>query len=413
MITIPEQGEVAHEMQLDPVSVQAGYRIDSAPATAVISASSRTRRLERLVVLSAGLKGESEANYMVRHRCSNSVVMTRWEAEERARGSEQEGVFRGEDWDQEGVGCTIRHPIEKLQLQLSLPDSLAGVSPYLCCERQAGFPNFLITQWGDADLSADARFDRDGEMDAAEGAKPYFDEGIWRLTVERPVVGYRYRLRWTIPGRRPEEPVRCETEQWRQLLLAMADNPTSGHDKAQIVFNSVADEFWRQLAWSGPGENWRVDLLVYDAGKLALRSVARRSSQPLCDGWQFSVGLGNGISGAAFLKRVIVPWAAKDKRTGFSRPFLEENPDDLEAILAVPLHHPEYFNQEMPSSWGTIGVACFSSSSPACKIQRLLNEVLSGENREMMNLLRGLAEVFVHEIFDAFGAGNLPSAMKS
>ena len=117
------------------------------------------------------------------------------------------------------------------------------------------------------------------------------------------------------------------------------------------------------------------------------------------------MGLGNGISGAAFLKRVIVPWA-KGYRTGFVKPILEENPDDLKAILAVPLYHPEESDQEMPSSWGTIGVVCFSSSSPACKIPRLLNEVPSGKEREMMNMLWVLAKILVHQMFMAFSEGN-------
>jgi len=411
MITIPKQGEVANEMQIDPISVKTGYRIDSAPATTVISASSRTRRLERLVVLPP-LKGDSEASYTVRHRFSNSVMMTRWEAAERARGNEQEGMPRGADWDQEGVGCTIRHPIEKLQLQLSLPDSLARVFPYLCCERQAGFPNFSVTQWGDAELSADAPFERDVEMDAAVRFVPYFENGIWRLPVERPIVGYRYRLRWTIPGQRPGEPVCGETKQCQQLLLAMADNQTSGHEKVQIAFSALADAFGTLLAWGGAGETWRVDLLVYDAGKLALRSVARRSSQPPREGWQFSVGLGNGISGAAFLKRVIVPWA-KDHRTAFARPDQEENPDDLHAMLAAPLFHPVQYRQAVPSPSGTIGVVCFSSPSPSCKVPDLLNEVLSGEAREMTNLLNGVALDFVCQTFAAVSAETLADTAKT
>jgi len=76
-----------------------------------------------------------------------------------------------------------------------------------------------------------------------------------------------------------------------------------------------------------------------------------------------------------------------------------ENPDGLQAILAVPLFHPAEYSQEMRSSWGTIGVVCSSSSSPACKIPRLLNEILSDEEQETMNLLYGLAEVFVGRMF--------------
>ncbi|MCL2715917.1 MAG: metallophosphoesterase [Alphaproteobacteria bacterium] len=408
-ITLPERGEIAREFHLDEISVEAGYGIDKAPVAPVLSAAFRTRQLEWFVILP---QSEREANYTVRHSCSNSIVMTRWEAGERARCDEQEGMLRAADWDQESVGCHVRHPIEKLNLELSMPRSLDGVFPYLCCERPAGFPNFPISQWGDADLSPDMRFVRDTEMDTAEGRIPYHDKGgIWRLTVKRPVVGYRYRLRWTIPGGCPEEPVPGETEQWRQLLLHMADNPSCVNDRAQTAFSSFADRLRRWLAWGGQGENWRVELFVYDASKLVLRTVARRSSKPARAGCpQFSVGPGNGIAGAAFLKRVIVPWARKSKRSGFAKPVLDEDPEgDFQAILAVPLFHPREQDNPRPSPWGTIGVVCFSSSSSACKVPRLLNEVLSIENQEMMTVQRGMAGIFVHEMFGAPGRTVPPS----
>ena len=79
------------------------------------------------------------------------------------------------------------------------------------------------------------------EMDSDEGRIQHFDEGSWRLTVKNPLVGYRYRLRWTIPAQSPDEPVRGETRQGRQSRLAMDENPTSGHDKAQVAFGLLVD----------------------------------------------------------------------------------------------------------------------------------------------------------------------------
>jgi len=401
-ITLPKRGEVAREFQLDEISVQAGYGIEKAPDAPVVSAAPGTRQPEWFVRFPERLGGEREATYTVRHACSNSVVMTQWEAEERARCDEQGGMDRTADWDQESVGCQVRHPIEILKLELSLPRSLDGVYPYLCCERPEGFPNFPISPWGDAELSPDVRFERDTEMDAAEGKIPYHDKGgIWRATVKHPIVGYHYRMRWPIPGECPEEPVPGETEQWRQMLLHMADNPSGVDDRAQLVFSWLAGWLRRWLAWGGQGEHWRVELFVYDARTLALRPVARRDSKPACAARpQFSVGLGNGIAGAAFLKRVIVPWTRKNKRSGFAKPVLEENPDsDFQAILALPLFHPREHDNPRPSPWGTIGVVAFSSSSSACKVPAFLNEDLSLENREMMTIQRGMADTFLHEMF--------------
>jgi len=309
IITLPKHGEVARELQLVQTSADTGYRIDKAPAAPLVSAASRTRQLEWLVALPAKFHRGDEANYTVRHSFSNSVVMTRWEAQERARSDEREGTLRSADWDQESVGCQIRHPIEKLQLLLSVPRSLEGAYPYLCCERPTGFPNFPITQWGDVELSPDVSFDRDTEMEAAEGQIPYHDKGgIWRWTVEHPVVGYRYRLRWLIPGQHPEGPLPSETEEWRHWLLACTNDPTRCNEKVQLAFAALADEFRKRLASGDRHETWSVELLVYDAGKLALQPVARGGSKPPGNSSpQFSVGLGNGIAGAAFQKRAIVP----------------------------------------------------------------------------------------------------------
>ncbi|MCL2715801.1 MAG: metallophosphoesterase, partial [Alphaproteobacteria bacterium] len=415
VITLPKHGEVAHEPELVQTSVDAGCRIVRAHARPVASAFSRTQRQEWLVALPPAFKGDRNASYTVRYSLANSVVMTRWEAEERACYAEQQGMRREADWDRESVGCTIRHPIEEREFRLSLPQCLADAHPYLCCERPVEFPNFRISEWGDAELSADSRFERDTEMEAAEGKIPYFDKGIWRFTVKRPVVGYGYRVRWLIPGGCPKEPVPGDTRDWRKLALAIVDNPGSGNEEALLAFDSLADALRRCLASGRRGESWRVELFAYDEKKLALRPVARCGSKPLCDGWQqFSVGLGNGIAGAAFLKGGIVPWVWQKSRTGFSHPVPQENPDgDFQAMLAVPLVHPMEQDKPRPSPWGTIGVVCFSSSSSACKIPSLLNEVLPDQDQNIMNFLRLSLNSSVHRMFRAPGKTNPTSAEKA
>jgi len=102
------------------------------------------------------------------------------------------------------------------------------------------------------------------------------------------------------------------------------------------------------------------------------------------------VGLANGIAGAAFLMRLIMPWATQHSRTGFLKPTPGGNPDgNFQAILAVPLFHPSEQKGPRPSPWGTIGVVRIGSSSLKCAVPRLLNRVLSCEDKEMMKLLSG------------------------
>jgi hypothetical protein len=108
------------------------------------------------------------------------------------------------------------------------------------------------------------------------------------------------------------------------------------------VFGLLADEFKKRLAWGGTDEYRSVELFVYDASKVALRPVARRSSQPPHQDWrQFSIPLGDGIAGAAFQRRSIVPWAKQVSGTMFIKPVPDPTLTvELRMILAVPIYHP-------------------------------------------------------------------------
>jgi hypothetical protein len=401
VLSIPPHGRLALDLQLDEESRAAGYTIDP------VQPGSADKR--RAVVLPQDLIGDREASYIVSHTSANSIVMTRWEADERARAVERAGKQRREDWDQEGVGCYVSHPVEKLHFKVSLPTSLAEVRPYVRCDRQRGFPNLKITEWGDAEVTPAATFDIDTDMEVEEGRAPHYNpaDGMWHLEINRPVVGYRYRIRWSTPGVAPDEPVHGETLQWRELLLAMADRPqpTPADGRAQHVFGLLADEFEKRLGWGGAGEERSVELFVYDSAKVALRPAACRNSQPPHQNWRdFLIPLGDGIAGAAFQRRSIVPWAMQGGGTPFIKPIPNPNFEvELRSILAVPVYHPQEQDKPRPSPWGTIGVVSFASSSPASKIPRLLNKKLSPEDDETLTILRGLAQSHVYQMITALG----------
>lgn len=221
------------------------------------------------------------------------------------------------------------------------------------------------------------------------------------------MVGYRYRLRWPTPGLPPDEPVPGETLQWRELLLAMADRtePTPADTHAHHVFGLLADEFEKHLGWGGTGELRDVELFVYDGAKLSLRPVVCRRLGPLEPNWRdFLIPLGDGIAGAAFLRRSVVLWAKETSGSVFIKPMPNPNSTvEMRTTLAVPVYHPREQDKPRPSPWGTIGVVSFASSSPASKIPRLLNRELSAEVAEMLTILRGLAQAHVHDMVTARG----------
>jgi hypothetical protein len=105
-------------------------------------------------------------------------TMTRWEAEERAGAGEHAGKPRDPLWDTEGVSFYVAHPVEELEFRLALPPSLADVRPYVRCERRRGFPDFRISEYGDADIPPRTPFDIDADMEAEGPRAPM----LWRST---------------------------------------------------------------------------------------------------------------------------------------------------------------------------------------------------------------------------------------
>lgn len=227
------------------------------------------------------------------------------------------------------------------------------------------------------------------------------------MAIKRPLVGYRYRIRWPTPGSLPDETVAGETIQWRELLLAMADRtePTAGDQQARHVFDLLADEFQKRLRWGGADEVWSVEFFVYDTSKLALRPVACRGSERPSPNWRdFVIPLGDGIAGAAFQRRSIVPWAKHVSGSPFIKPIVNPaSPVELRAILAVPVYHPMEQDKPRPSPWGTIGVVAFGSASTASKVPPLVKGDLSEENQEKLTILRAVAQSHIYGMVTALG----------
>jgi hypothetical protein len=175
--------------------------------------------------------------------------------------------------------------------------------------------------------------------------------------------------------------------------------------RAQHVFEVLAKEFEKHLRWGGIGEKCTVEFFVYDSTKLAMRPVLGYASGGLTPSWRdFLVPLGDGIAGAAFQQRSILPWAKDTIGSVFTKPVINDHADvETRALLAVPVYHPAQQDERRPSPWATIGVVSFGSSSLASKVPALLNSTLSTENAKMLTILRGLAQAHVHDILTTLG----------
>lgn len=178
--------------------------------------------------------------------------------------------------------------------------------------------------------------------------------------------------------------------------------------EAKRDFEVLAKDFLKQLRWGGSGEKCTVELFVYDGEKLGLRPVLGYTLGLGTSDWRnFLIPLGDGIAGAAFQQRSILPWAADSSGSMFTKPIPNPFADiEMRAILAVPVFHPAEQNKARPSPWGTIGVVSFGSSSTATKVPQLLNRPLAKEDEEMLTDLRGIAQAHVHKIIQILTNGS-------
>lgn len=401
-VFVAKHGRVVIDLELDEESIQRGYRIERDPkSTPPIT----------WVVLTESLGGSKAATYGVRHAGANCMVMTPWEAEERARTAEDQR----EEW----VATCVYHPVRQMVIDLKLADSLRHVQPYLRCERCDKFPGYDVdTDLGDATLSPDTVWITDSEMGDEEETRLRYlaSEDIWRLTIEQPMVGYRYQLRWRTPGTKPHEPIPSETLQWQDSLLQMGKRvacgkPAEADRKAEEVFDILCEALEKLLRWGDYDEKRILALFVYDRHKLALWPVLSRQS------WStervptnFEIPLGEGIAGAAFQQRRIVPWTETSAGSPFIKPVdypqgAEGAAIRMRAHLAVPVYHASVQDEPRPSPWSAIGVVSFSSSSFAPKIAALCNPSLDDASKDMVREVRALAQSHVVAILDAVAAG--------
>lgn len=397
VIAIPKHGRLARSLAIDPASRAAGFEIAEDP-----EAPGDPHR--KVVVLPEPL-GSDPVTYTVEYACANSVMMTEWEADQRA----DTNGGKGGDWDKEYVGTLVSHPLEELTLALKLPAPLRGVKPNLRCQRRRGFPNFPIGTRGIVeppkleDGAPPPLFDEDLSFRREEEERLSFDlsTGRWQITIRRPIVGYRYRLYWALPrSPRPAEPVAAQTQQWREALLAMADRtvPADRDVKAAEKFAELADLFRRELGSGLVDEATNVSLFVYDAKELAVRPVLWNTVGRDDPDWRkFLIPLGEGIAGASFLQRAPVPWDENQQKGVFVKP--QALPGAVSrTMLAIPIFHPEEQDRTEPSFFGTIGVVSFGSSDLATGVPQLLNSTQRTEDVKRMKLLRGLSQAVVFEM---------------
>lgn len=398
-VSVPERGRIAIDLHLDDRSKREGYRV-------IPSNDLTNSRGIDLVALPGALGDGTSAHYIVELAYANTIMMTAWEARERR-------AEPPEEW----VGVRIWHPLKQLVLNLKLPaESLVELRPYVRCERPLNFPRYEIDQDDDAILPDGTEYEIDRDMQEEENKQLHFDiiKGAWKAVIEQPLVGYIYQLRWEIPGERPREPIPSETAEWRRLLLDMVQRTTTlqANDfdrEAARLFALLTEELGKLLGRSQATNAHLADLFAYDGERLCLRQVICSDPNPLpARAPAFEIKLGDGVAGAAFQQRRIVPWSRGDTGPAFIRPVpyphrSGEVAMPFSAMLSIPIFHPTEQDNPHPSPWSVIAVVGFATTEASSRIPAMLNPPLSQENEDALRDARGLAQSMVYEILTTLG----------
>ena len=403
-ISIPPYGRLAAEPVIDHDA-----RRDGCTIVPDLSATTMTRR-QYNIVLPAALTFRAGATFRIHHEIANSLAMTGWEAAEREQLPDPR--TRQEEW----VGVVVLFPAGRLVLNFQQPPGVRLGQPYVQCERLAKWPGYDIDpETRHAIIPDNFRFIPDKSMreHAAQGLEFLMMERIWRLTIEQPVVGCRYRLCWEVPDDIPEEPIPSATIELRKILLKYghrfhSGRPVPGDDAVFEWFRKLVDGLDKMLSAETRDELRTVTFFVYDGERrpLSLRPVVSWkswSSEPIRA--DFAIPLGDGIAGAAFQQRRPVAWANMRTQSPLIMPIPylpgeEDGRYDEQATICVPVYHDKMQDEERPSPWAAIGVIAYGSTSLASKIPPMCNRVLSKDHKELLNDVRAWAQTFTNAIVD-------------
>jgi len=324
--------------------------------------------------------GSEPLTYGVQEAATNSIAMTRWELAERSR--HKKGSVNP---DYEEVGFNITYPVKKLVLHLQFPAELDGITPEVRCYRHPEFPNFPLRFRPDQrPRDNDPKYLPDPDLMDEESKRLRYeaDKRRWILEIDRPVAGNKYTLRWRVPDLMTGAGVVRLTEAYQKRLLALkhapgAFEPPEILEKCREIFVRLAVDLMKRFASKiTPYEKLAAFLMVYDRSSLCLRPVLTHvSSGDLPEG-SYELPLGEGVAGAAFLRRRIVTWLDDPASGSLIKPPF----DNLNSrwVLALPIFYQECnkagepVSQTLPGA--LIGVITLGSDEISSRISECYPE---------------------------------------
>lgn len=280
-------------------------------------------------------------DFCVTEAAANSIAMTRWELTERSRGLQ---AYVDPEYEQ--VGYFVSYPVGKLVIRMIIPQELVDIAkPEVRCLRHPDYPAYPLTfRPKDRSLGCSINafvVDAALQAEAEKTLRVQTDDHSWSFTIERPIPGHMYNIRWKVPDRIAKAEVLRRTAAFQKLLLQLGSAVKSGtlstvHRQCYGYFAQLFDALSARFRSAiDPDEQRESFLMAYDSTSLTLQPVLAQPSTLVSA--LHGVPLGGGVAGAAFLQRRVLTWGADPDSDSLIKPF----PAGLPArrVLALPIYH--------------------------------------------------------------------------
>ena len=341
--------------------------------------------------------------YAFTYNVQNSFMMSGWESYQRRSGEH--------DLDHDFTYALIRYPTKRLIMTVDFPRGFGDVEPFIRCSHPKQYPNLRLNPFREFDVPRDGReYQSDTDMTEYELTNlRRTGDRVWELGIEEPLVGYKYEIRWKLPEDPKAPKVEGETTQYQQMLLdyrglRMEDSQIEKVVNCQKLFTQLFDELFQRYKSVGQNEVFTISLMTYSTEKRRLLIVDEQCNGAEPTSWDFQLGVGEGMAGAAFKQRRVLVASSRRGNYLYS-PNIPQTDTSYHAMISAPVYHPAICEDLRPSVAGVIGVINIGSTAPGSGILRLAPE--STQNRDFkseINNLRAVAQGFVESILDILKA---------
>lgn len=358
----------------------------------------------------------------VAYESRNCFCLSRWEAERRGRSP------------QEDFAIVVTCPYRWLWFRIELPRSLRHRGLKLRCERPRTYPYLDVdassrevkAPWQttlpqvavadglqEAPVRDEEAFIRDEDITAHEQpGLTMLDDNLWQLKIERPLVGYKYVVYWELPDERASHDIAHGTKKYHDTLFdyrtrLMNDSLSEADKKCRDEMDLLYEDLHKKFASQERNEGFAAALMSFDAGSNRLFIVDIKQRPEAVRPWEFRLGLGEGLSGAAFKVRKLLIGGLDPDGNPVGDIFVPPPGTDLQAMISVPVFHPDVRTEGRPTPDAVIGVVSFGSSSVTSPINKIV--AMSHDDREkhlveLRSVVQGTVESMLDVLFGSDGS---------